>query len=244
MIALLIKEINSFLNSLIGYIVIFVFLLTISLFTWVFPDTQFNIPGSGYASIDPLFIITPWVYMFLVPAVTMRLFSEENKSGTMELLLTKPLTEMQIVLAKYLAGVVLVLFSLLPTLIYYLSVHMLGAPPGNIDTGAMWGSYAGLLFLATGFVAIGVFASAVTDNQVVAFIIAVFLSFIIYAGFNSVSDIAGSGMIANVIYQLGINAHYSSMSRGVIDTRDVIYFFSLVSFFIMLTRTVIESRKW
>src|SRR6187455_740907 len=117
MTALLIKEINSFLNSLIGYIVIFVFLLTISLFTWVFPDTQFSIPGSGYANIDPLFIITPWVYMFLVPAVTMRLFSEENKSGTMELLLTRPLTELQIVVAKYLAGVVLVLFSLLPTLI-------------------------------------------------------------------------------------------------------------------------------
>lgn len=244
MFSLLKREINSFLNSLIGYIVIIVFLLTISLFVWVFPDTQFNIPGSGYANIDPLFIITPWVYMFLVPAVTMRLFSEEKKSGTIELLLTRPLTELQVVMAKYLAGVVLVLFSLVPTLIFYVSVHQLGAPPGNIDTGSMWGSYVGLLFLAAGFVSIGVFASSVSDNQVVAFIIAVFLSFFIYAGFDSISELLGSGTIANLVYLLGINAHYSSMSRGVIDTRDVIYFFSLVSFFIMLTRTVLESRKW
>ena len=244
MFSLVIKEINSFLNSLIGYIVIFVFLLTISLFTWVFPDTQFNIPLSGYASIDPLFILTPWVYMFLVPAITMRLFSEENKSGTLELLLTRPLTELQVVLAKYIAGVVLVLFSLLPTLLYYFSVHQLGAPPGNIDTGSMWGSYAGLLFLGAGFVAIGVFASSITDNQVVAFIVAVFLCYISYAGFEAVSELAGSGMAANIIYLLGINAHYTSMSRGVIDTRDVIYFISLISFYIMLTRTVLESRKW
>ncbi|MBL7916598.1 MAG: gliding motility-associated ABC transporter permease subunit GldF [Bacteroidia bacterium] len=244
MFSLLVKEINSFLNSLIGYIVIIVFLLTISLFVWVFPGTEFNIPDAGYASIDPLFIITPWVYMFLVPAVTMRLFSEEKKSGTIEILLTRPLTELQVVMAKYLAGVVLVLFSLVPTLIYFFSVYTLGSPAGNIDTGSMWGSYIGLFFLGAGFVSIGVFSSAVSDNQVIAFIIAVFLCFFWYAGFDSISTILGSGAIANVIYQLGINAHYSSMSRGVIDTRDVIYFISLVSLFIMLTRTILESRKW
>lgn len=244
MFSLLVKEINSFLNSLIGYIVIIVFLLTISLFVWVFPGTEFNIPDAGYASIDPLFIITPWVYMFLVPAVTMRLFSEEKKSGTIEILLTRPMTELQVVMAKYLAGVVLVLFSLVPTLIYFFSVYTLGSPAGNIDTGSMWGSYIGLFFLGAGFVSIGVFSSAVSDNQVIAFIIAVFLCFFWYAGFDSVSAILGSGAVANVIYQLGINAHYSSMSRGVIDTRDVIYFISLVSLFIMLTRTILESRKW
>ncbi|HMT28835.1 MAG TPA: gliding motility-associated ABC transporter permease subunit GldF [Bacteroidia bacterium] len=244
MLALLVKEINSFLNSLIGYIVIIVFLATISLFVWVFPGTEFSIPEAGYASIDPLFIITPWVYMFLIPAITMRLLSEEKKSGTIELLLTKPLTELQIVLAKYFAGVVLVLFSLIPTLIFYVSVHLLGSPPGNIDTGSMWGSYIGLLFLGSGFVSIGVFSSGVSDNQVVAFIIAVFLSFFFFAGFDSLSSILGSGTLANVIYQLGMNAHYSSMSRGVIDTRDLIYFVSLISFFVMLTRTMLESRKW
>jgi len=242
--SLLSKEINSFLNSLIGHIVIVVFLLTISLFIWVFPDTQFSILDAGYAYLDPLFIITPWVYMFLIPAITMRLFSEEKKTGTIELLLTRPLTELQIVLAKYFAGVILVLFSLIPTLIYYYSVYHLAAPAGNVDAGSVWGSYAGLLLLGAGFVAIGVFASSVSDNQVVAFIVAVFLCFILYAGFDSIALLIGSGSAANIVYQLGINAHYLSMSRGVIDTRDLVYFISLVSLFIMFTRTVLESRKW
>jgi ABC-2 type transport system permease protein len=244
MFSLITKEVNSFLNSLIGYIVIMVFLTTISLFIWVFPDSNFSILDAGYANLDPLFIITPWVYMFLVPAVTMRLFSEEKKSGTIELLLTRPLTELQVVLAKYFAGLVLVIFSLVPTLIYYYSVNQLSVPVGNVDSGSVWGSYLGLLFLAAGFVSIGVFSSAVTDNQVVAFIIAVFLCYFFYAGFDSISNILASGNMANIIYQIGINAHYTSMSRGVIDTRDVVYFVSLISLFIMLTRTVIESRKW
>jgi ABC-2 type transport system permease protein len=244
MFSLINKEINSFLNSLIGYIVIMVFLVTISLFIWVFPDTSFSILDAGYANLDPLFIITPWVYMFLVPAVTMRLFSEEKKSGTIELLLTRPLTEMQVVVAKYLAGIVLVIISLVPTLVYYFSIGVLSVPAGNIDSGSIWGSYLGLLFLAAGFVSIGVFSSAVTDNQVVAFIIAVFLCYFFYAGFESISGIIGSGSLANIIYLTGINAHYTSMSRGVVDTRDVVYFLSLISLFIMLTRTVIESRKW
>jgi ABC-2 type transport system permease protein len=244
MFSLITKEVNSFLNSLIGYVVIMVFLTTIGLFIWVFPDTSFSLLDAGYANLDPLFIITPWVYMFLVPAVTMRLFAEERKSGTIELLLTRPLTELQVVVAKYLAGFVLVLFSLIPTLIYYYSVNQLSVPAGNVDSGSVWGSYLGLLFLATGFVSIGVFSSAVTDNQVVAFIIAVFLCYFFYAGFDSISNLIASGTSASIIYQIGINAHYTSMSRGVIDTRDVVYFLSLIILFIMLTRTVIESRKW
>ncbi|MFM7078652.1 MAG: gliding motility-associated ABC transporter permease subunit GldF [Bacteroidota bacterium] len=244
MYALLKKEINGFLNSLIGYIVIVVFLTTIGLFLWVFPENQFSIFDAGYASLDPLFIITPWVYMFLVPAVTMRLFSEERKSGTMELLLTKPLTELQIVLAKYLAGVILVLFSLIPTLVYFVVVWVLAVPAGNIDTGGMWGSYIGLFFLGAGFVSIGVFASAISDNQVIAFIVALFLCFFMYIGFDSIAGLIGSGAIATVLEQLGINSHYVSMSRGVIDTRDVVYFVSLTALFVTLTRTVLESRKW
>lgn len=244
MYALLKKEINGFLNSLIGYIVIVVFLTTIGLFLWVFPENQFSIFDAGYASLDPLFIITPWVYMFLVPAVTMRLFSEERKSGTMELLLTKPLTELQIVLAKYLAGVILVLFSLIPTLVYFVVIWVLAVPAGNIDTGGMWGSYIGLFFLGAGFVSIGVFASAISDNQVIAFIVALFLCFFMYIGFDSIAGLIGSGAIATVLEQLGINSHYVSMSRGVIDTRDVVYFVSLTALFVTLTRTVLESRKW
>lgn len=244
MFSLVQKEINGFLNSLIGYIAISVFLLTISLITWIFPGTDFNIPEAGYASIDPLFFITPWVYMFLVPAITMRLFSEEKKSGTIELLLTKPLTEMQVVTAKYLAGVSLVFFSLIPTLVYYFSVHNLGAPQGNLDTGSMWGSYVGLFFLGAVFVSVGIFASALSDNQVIAFIIALFLCFITYAGFDSVSGLMGNSSAASVIYNLGLSAHYASMSRGVIDTRDVVYFVSVIVFFLAVTRTILESRKW
>ncbi len=182
--------------------------------------------------------------MFLVPAITMRLFSEERKSGTIELLLTRPLTEMQIVFAKYVAGVILVIISLLPTMVYYYSVSDLATPIGNVDTGAIWGSYIGLLFLGGGFVAIGLFASSLTDNQVVAFIIAMFLCFTCYLGFESISTLLPPGMLSTLIYNAGINAHYISMSRGVIDSRDVIYFISIVTLFLFLTRTVLESRKW
>lgn len=243
MYTLLKKEIRSFLSSLIGYITIIVFLLVISLSMWVWKSDS-NVLDNGYATIEPLFIIAPWVFLFLIPAITMRSFADEKKAGTIELLLTRPLTDLQIILAKYFAGFVLVLFSLLPTLIYYYSIHRLGNPVGNIDTGGMWGSYIGLLFLGAAFVSIGVFASAITDNQVVSFILAVFLSFMIYTGFDFLSSFALFGKIDNIILALGINSHYVSMSRGVIDTRDVIYFVSLIALFIFGTRTVLESRKW
>ena len=244
MFALFLKEINSFLNSLIGYVVIVVFLLTVGLFMWVFPGTDFNVLENGYATIDPLFIMAPWVFMFLIPAITMRTFAEEKKTGTIEILFTKPLTELQIILAKYFSGIVLVLFSLLPTLIYYYSVSQLGSPPGNIDTGGMWGSYIGLLFLASAYVAIGIFASSITDNQIISFITAVFLCFITYIGFTSLSSLALFGKFDFFIDQLGIQAHYISMSRGVLDTRDIIYFLSLTSLFIFFTKAALESRKW
>jgi ABC-2 type transport system permease protein len=243
MFALYRKEISSFLNSLIGYIVIFVFLAIISLFMWVFPG-EMNILDAGYANIDTLFIIAPWVFMFLVPAITMRSFADERKSGTIELLLTRPLSDFQIVLAKYLAGVTLVLLSLIPTLVYYISVHVLGNPVGNIDTGGMWGSYIGLFFLSAGFVAVGIFSSSITENQIISFIVAVFLCFFFYLGFDSISNLALFGKVDAFIIQLGIQEHYLSMSRGVIDTRDVVYFFSLAAFFLLLTKTVLESRKW
>jgi ABC-2 type transport system permease protein len=243
MFTLLKKEIRSFLSSLIGYITITVFLLVISLFMWVLP-TDSNILENGYANIDSLFILAPWVFLFLIPAITMRSFADEKRAGTIELLLTRPLTDLQIILAKYFAGFVLVLFSLLPTLIYYYSVHKLGSPVGNIDTGGMWGSYIGLLFLGAAFVAIGIFASAITDNQVVSFILALFLCFFIYTGFDFISSFELFGKIDNVIIALGINQHYTSMSRGVIDTRDIIYFVSLIALFVLGTRTVLESRKW
>ncbi|MCC6384402.1 MAG: gliding motility-associated ABC transporter permease subunit GldF [Bacteroidia bacterium] len=243
MISLLFKEINSFLNSLIGYIVLIVFLSVISLFLWVFPGA-FNVFESGFASIDSLFIITPWVYMFLIPAITMRLFAEERKAGTLELLLTKPLTEMQVVLAKYFAGVLLVIISLLPTLLYYLCIRELSFPVGNVDSGAVWGSYLGLILLGAAFTSIGLFASSLTDNQVVAFVIALFFCLLAYTGIETISAYAGWGKTGLVINRLGISSHYESIGRGVVDTRDVIYFLSFITFFILLTRLKLESRKW
>ncbi len=243
MFSLLKKEIRSFLSSLIGYLVILVFLLILNLFLWVFPG-DFNILDAGYSSIDQLFVIAPWVFMFLIPAVTMRLFADEKKSGTIELLLTRPLSDLQIILSKYFAGLLLVVFSLLPTLVYYYSISHLGNPQGNIDTGGMWGSYFGLLFLAGAFVSIGVFASSISENQIISFIVAVFFCFIFHTGFDSLSSLDALQSIQGNIIYLGIDAHYISMSRGVIDTRDVLYFLSLISFFILLTKTSLESRKW
>jgi ABC-2 type transport system permease protein len=243
MLTLLKKEIQSFLSSLVGYISITVFLLVISLFMWVL-KTDMNVLENGYATIDTLFVIAPWIFLFLIPAITMRLFADEKKAGTIELLLTRPLTDMHIILAKYFAGFLLVLFSLLPTLIYYYTIHYLGNPVGNIDTGGMWGSYIGLLFLGSAFVAIGVFCSSVTDNQVVSFILSLFLCLFIYKGFDMISVFPLFTKIDNIIIALGIDSHYASMSRGVIDTRDALYFVSLIAVFLLSTRTVLESRKW
>ncbi len=243
MITLLKKEISSFLSSLIGFIVITVFLLINGLFLWVFPS-EFNILDFGYANIDGLFMIAPFVFLFLIPAITMRLFADEKKSGTIEVLLTQPLSDTQIIMAKYLAGFALVVLSLLPTLIYFFSVYQLGFPKGNIDTGGMWGSYIGLVFLGGTFVSIGLFSSSLTDNQIVAFIISVFLCGFIYLGFEFIYSLKLFGSFDLFIKQLGMSSHYTSMSRGVIDTRDIIYFISVKSLFILLTKLSLESRKW
>ncbi|MEA3443259.1 MAG: gliding motility-associated ABC transporter permease subunit GldF, partial [Bacteroidota bacterium] len=220
-----------------------VFLLINSLFLWVFPG-EFNVLDSGYANLETLFIISPWVFLFLVPAISMRLFSEEKRTGTIELIITRPLSELQIVLAKYFAGLSLVLFSLLPSLIYFFSVYQLGNPVGNIDTGGTWGSYIGLFFLAGIYTSIGVFASALTENQIIAFIIALLLSFFFFIGFESISTLGVLGKFDDILINLGINEHYRSMSRGVLDTRDIIYFIGVIAIFIFATKTVLESRKW
>ncbi|MCC7318909.1 MAG: gliding motility-associated ABC transporter permease subunit GldF [Bacteroidales bacterium] len=243
MTALIFKEINSFLSSLIGYLVMAVFLLINGLFLWVFPN-DFNILDFGFASLDGLFILAPFIFLFLVPAVTMRSFAEENRSGTLELLLTKPLTDLQLVTAKFLAGLSLVVFSLLPTLIYFFSVYRLGLPPGNLDMGGTWGAFIGLFFLSAVFVSIGIFSSSITDNQIIAFILAVVLSGFMYIGFEFISSLALFGSIDLLIRQFGIEAHYKSVSRGVIDTRDLLYFISVIIFFISLTTLTLSSRKW
>ncbi|MBL8003131.1 MAG: gliding motility-associated ABC transporter permease subunit GldF [Flavobacteriales bacterium] len=239
--ALIRKEVRGFLGSLIGHIVIVVFLLVTGLFLWVFPD---NILDLGYADLAPLFGIAPWVFLFLVPAVTMRSFSEEKRTGTLELLLTRPLTELQLVLAKYAASLVLVVVALIPTLVYYWSVKQLAVPVGNVDSGGTWGSYLGLLFLAGCFTGVGLFASSITESQIVAFLIAVFLCFVLYQGFGLVASFDLLGALEGPIKAVGIEEHYRSMSRGVVDLRDVAYFLGVTAVFVLLTRTVLQSRKW
>ena len=236
------KEIAAFLSSLIAYIAIVIFLIVLGLFVWVFPDT--SVLNYGYSSLDSLFNIAPWVFMFLIPAITMRSFSEENKTGTIELLTTRPITDIQIILGKYFAGLVLVFFAILPTLIYYFSIYQLGSIKGNIDSGAVIGSYIGLLFLGACFVSVGIFCSAMSDNQIVAFIIAVFLCFIAYSGFESFSQLDLFGRVDDFVAKLGISNHYLSISRGIMDSRDVIYFMSFIILFILGTKTKLASRKW
>ena len=235
------KEISSYFGSLTGYIVITVFLCTNSLFLWIFPG-EYNVLDSGYSNLDTLFFIAPWIFLFLVPALTMRLFSEEKRSGTFEILYTKPISVMQIIISKYLAGVVLVLFSLIPTLIYFITVYYLGKPVGNIDIGATWGSFIGLFFLAAVYVAIGVFSSSLTENQIVSFLISMLLSFFIFIGFEAISSLNFFGNNGDIIENFGINAHYKSISRGIIDSRDVMYFVFVSTVFIFSTKIIIEKN--
>lgn len=237
------REISNFLSSLIGYIVIVVFLLINGLFMWVFP-LDFNVLNTGYANIDGLFLLGPFVFLFLIPAITMRSFAEEKRTGTIELLMTKPLTDFQVIFAKYLAGVVLVFFSLLPTLVYVITVYQLGLPIGNMDMGGTWGSYLGLLFLGAVFVSIGIFSSTITDNQIASFIIGLFLCGFAYIGFEFIYSLDMFGKVDLFIRNLGINAHYISISRGVVDTRDILYFLSVIAVFLLLSKISLESRKW
>ncbi|WP_462264252.1 gliding motility-associated ABC transporter substrate-binding protein GldG [Mucilaginibacter sp.] len=233
------KEIAAYLSSLVAYITIGVFLLVLGLFLWVFPDS--GILANGYASLESLFNIAPYLFMFLIPAITMRSVAEERREGTMELLATRPLTQLQILMGKYLACLTLVGFALLPTLIYYYSVYNLGNPQGNIDTGAVIGSYIGLFLLGATFTAIGIFTSAVSKNQIVAFTIAVFLCYFFFAGFDSLSQLLSLQSLN--LQTLGINSHYESVSRGVLDTRDFAYFVVLSGIFILLALLALTLQQ-
>jgi ABC-2 type transport system permease protein len=236
------KEVNSFLSSLIAYIVLSVFLIGVGLLVWVFPET--SVLEYGYADLETLFSFGPYVLLFLIPAITMRMFAEEKKGGTMELLFTRPLTDWQIILGKYFSGIFLLLLALLPTLLYYYSVSELGNPEGNIDSAAFAGSFLGLFLLGSVFTAIGVFASSITENQIVAFLVALFLCFLLYTGFSSLAAIDVWGTGSYLIQQLGVLFHYDALSRGLIDSRNLVYFLSLIILLLSLTKLVLTSRKW
>ena len=243
MLSILKKEINTFFTSLIGYIVIAVFLILTGLLLWIFPDT--SLLNQNFATLDQLFDLAPMIFMFLIPALTMRTLAEESQTGTIEFLTTKPLTDWSIVLGKFFACLVLVAFALLPTLIYYATIYQLGSPKGNLDSGAIMGSYTGLLLLGGVFVAIGIFASSLTNNQIVAFLLAAFLCFFLHLGFDYLSRLPfliGNG--DDLVQTFGIDYHYRSISRGVVDTADVVYYLSVISFFLLLTKTALDRRKW
>jgi ABC-2 type transport system permease protein len=233
------KEIHQFFSSLTGYIAIIVFLAVCGLFLWIFDE---NILDYGYATLNKFFLFAPWVMMFLLPALTMRSFSDEFKSGTIEVLYTLPLKEKDIIGGKYLSALTFVIFALLPTALYVFTVYRLSG--GNIDSGSMIGSYTGLLFLCAAFTAIGLFCSSLTNNQVAAFLIGVFVNFILYAGFESLSQLSLFGDGPDyIISQLGMQFHYNSISRGVLDTRDLIYFISLIVVFLAATRLTLIKRR-
>lgn len=242
MFSIYIKEINSFLDSLIAYLVIGIFLTAIGLLMWVFPET--SVLQYGFADMTTLFALGPYVFMFLIPAITMRTFAEEKKSGTIELLMTRPLTDWDIILGKYLSSLTIVLFAIFPTLVYFISLYLLGNPQGNLDIAGIGGSYIGLALLGAVFTAIGIFASSVTENQIIAFVIAVFLCFLIYSGFTSFASINVWATSSLFIEQLGILYHYSSMSKGLIDSRDLVYFFSVIMIMLLITHLNLGSRKW
>ncbi|TDU40297.1 protein involved in gliding motility GldF [Gelidibacter sediminis] len=236
MFAIFKKEINAFFASPIGYLVIALFLVLNGLFLWLFKG-DFNILESGFAELTPFFLLAPWILIFLVPAVTMRSFSDEKKQGTLELLVTKPLSHLQIVMGKYLAALILIIFALLPTLLYIVALDNLKMSANVLDYGSIIGSYLGLIFLVAAYTAIGLFASTLSDNQIVAFLSAVFLCFFFYFGFEGLSNLSSWP-----IESLGMEAHFNSISRGVLDTRDLIYFISISIFFIALTQLNIQKK--
>lgn len=242
MISILFKEISGFFTSWVAYMTIAAFMLVTGLFLWVFPDS--SILDYGYAGLDSFFNIAPYLFIFLVPAITMRAIAEEKKDGTFELLATRPLSDWDILFGKFLACLVIVLLTLLPTLIYYFSIYHLGITRGNIDTGAVIGSYIGLVLLGSAFTSIGLFTSSLGNNQIIAFTVAVFLCFFAFSGFDSISSIISLQGIASFLTGIGINQHYQSVSRGVLDTRDLIYFLSFTALFLLLSKTILGARKW
>lgn len=242
MISILRKEIAQFFSSLTGYIITTVFVVVTGLFLWVIPG-DWNIPISGYANMDGLFDLAPWLFLFLIPAVTMGSFSEEYQSGTAELLLTRPISEWSIVLGKYLASLIIVTFSIVLTLVYYLTLYQMASPVGNIDHSSIFGSYIALFFLGGTYISVGLFASTLNTNQAVAFIYALVFSYLLFAGFELLGQIPFLTTFGSIFEQLGISVHYDTFSKGLIEIGDVVYYLSIIIFFLFLTTSQIKRKR-
>lgn len=234
MLAIFKREVQSFFTSPIGYLVIGLFLTLNGLFLWVFKG-PFNIFEAGFANLDNFFLLAPWVFLFLIPAITMKSFSEERKLGTLELLFIKPISLWQTVVGKFLGTFTLAVLALIPTLLYVYCVSQLGTTVGNLDMGVVIGSYFGVLFLIATYSAIGLFCSAITENQIVAFILALVVCFLLYYGFEGISTLFSNGDFSLFVQNWGMKAHFESIARGVIDTKDLVYFITLSLFFLYLT---------
>ncbi|WP_109300191.1 gliding motility-associated ABC transporter substrate-binding protein GldG [Aquimarina sp. AU474] len=240
MLALIRKEISTFFSSASGYLVVSIFLILNGLFLWVFKG-QYNILDSGFADLSPFFQITPWILLFLIPAVTMRSIAEEKKQGTLELLITKPIRYWQLICGKYLGSLLLIVISLIPSLLYVITINTLSKPTGNIDIGSTIGSYIAILLLSAAYTAIGIFSSAITKNQIIAFLLAVFLCFLCYYSFSELSDYNILASTEYSVDQFGMQFHYDRISKGIIDTRDIFYFISIIALFIILAILTIKK---
>ena len=239
MFPILKKEFNSFFASPIAYLVIGVFLLVNGLFLWVFND-DFNILNAGFADLNNFFFLAPWILLFLIPAITMKTFADEFQSGTIEILKTRPISNWQIVLGKFFAALSLIVIAIIPTFVYIYSVNQLGNPVGNIDYGSTIGSYLGLFLLASSYASIGLFTSTLSKNQIVSFLLGVFIAFFFYYGFDAIADLFGSSSFTVKLF--GMNEHFKSISRGVIDTRDILYFLSITIFFLFITKQKLANE--
>ena len=234
------KDLSHFFSSLTGYIAVGVFLLVIGLNVFIFEG---NVIDSGFASLDIFFSLTPWILILLVPAITMRSFSDELQSGTYELLATKPLSSKQILLGKFFAACTLLFVALLPTLIYFYAVSSLSLDGAGIDTGATWGSYVGLFFIGTLFCAIGIWSSVLSSNQIVAFLLGVFLCYLVFDAFYRISLLESlSSQLSYIVFSLGAGAHYDAISRGVIDFSDLIYFVGITLLFLILSEFTLQNK--
>ncbi len=242
MYSLLKKELSVFFGSLIGYLVIGIFLLLNSLYLWVF-ESDMNVLDMGYANLDGFFFIAPYMFLFLSSAITMKMFADEERNGTMELLFTHPMTSLQIISAKYLAGLVLCLMALTPCLVHFLSIYLLASPLGNVDIGGLWGAFIGLCFLFSAFTAIGLFASSVNANQIVAFLLSLSIGFLFVSGFDALAQVMPYGIAKVFVLKLGVGPHFSTMSKGVIDLRDTLYFATIIVGFGAATNYILLSRR-
>ena len=239
MLAIFKKEFNSFFTSTIAYLTIGMFLLINGLFLWVFDD-DFNVLNAGFADLTSFFYLAPWILIFLIPAITMKTFADEFRSGTIEILKTRPITNVSLVLGKFFAILTLLIIVLIPTFVYAYSIHELGNPVGNLDYGSISGSYLGLFLLASSFASIGIFTSTLSKNQVVAFLLGICMVFLFYYGFDAVSSLFGD--YSYTIKLFGMNEHYKSISRGVIDSRDVLYFMSIIIFFLFVSKQKLTNE--